>query len=62
MTATIDFHHGTFYVSVFRDGRRIEYRHGGYRAVIAFAVGMGVPRRDVNLTLAAQNAAMGAVR
>ncbi|MGE0229083.1 MAG: hypothetical protein AB7U23_11310 [Dehalococcoidia bacterium] len=62
MTATIDFHHGTFYVSVFRGRERIEYRRGDYRDVIAFAVGMGVPRRDVNLTLAAQNAAMGAVR
>lgn len=62
MTATIDYAQGRFLVSVYRDGRRIEYRHGGYRDVIAFAVGMGVPRREVTLTLAAQSAAMGAVR
>ena len=62
MTATIDFHHGTFYVSVFRGTQRVEYRRGDYRDVIAFAVGMGVPRRDVTLTPAAQSAALGVAR
>jgi len=62
MTATIDFHHGTFYVSVSRGTQRVECRRGGYRDVIAFAVGMGVPRREVTLTPAAQSAALGAAR
>ena len=58
MTATIDYRAGRFYVAVYRDGRRIDYRHGTYLEVVCHATRSGVPRGEVTLTPAAQDAAM----
>ena len=57
MTATIDYRDGRFYVAVYRDGRRVDYRHGTYLEVVCHATRSGVPRAAVTLTPAAQDAA-----